>query len=315
MADDVTFQPTVATPPAGTKVATDDVAGSHFQRVKLDVGGDGVSDPVVGSMPVFPSTSSVTGTLTNTNDVVSFDVTGAGCFVVTPDNNISGEVYLEWLQSDGNYRVFNGGFSFEDGGNVSVGPAAIENTGLILIPALGLSTVRARAGILVSPGDITLTALPYPMPLGTLDDANYGINGDGLFNLATGAFFTPDGGMFVPRVAGSVFNGSSWDRLRGDTLGVHVSRSATAETATLSNVSASASSVTLSSANTFRKGLSIHNDSSAILYVKFGITAFTTSYTVKMIADAYYELPFGYTGRIDGIWASATGAARITELT
>jgi hypothetical protein len=114
---------------------------------------------------------------------------------------------------------------------------------------------------------------------------------------------------------GYVFNGSTHDRLRGDTLGVHVSRQATAATATLSNVASSATSVTLLSANTSRKGCTIANDSTQILYVKFGTTASTTSYTVKMIADAYYEVPFGYTGRIDGIWASANGNARLTEMT
>jgi len=36
---------------------------------------------------------------------------------------------------------------------------------------------------------------------------------------------------------------------------------------------------------------------------------------VQMGAGAYYEVPFGYTGALKGIWASATGAARITELT
>ena len=86
-------------------------------------------------------------------------------------------------------------------------------------------------------------------------------------------------------------------------------------TATLTNVNDSASSVTLLSANSARKGATIHNDSTAILYVKFGTTASTTSYTVKMVADAYYEVPFDYTGRIDGIWASdASGAARVTEI-
>lgn len=86
-------------------------------------------------------------------------------------------------------------------------------------------------------------------------------------------------------------------------------------TAALSNVAGSASSVTLLASNAARLGATIHNDSGAILYVKFGTTASTTSYTVKMVADAYYEVPFSYTGRIDGIWASATGSARMTELT
>lgn len=46
MADDVTL------PGVGAKVATDDVGGSQYQKIKLDVGGDGASVPVVGSLPV-----------------------------------------------------------------------------------------------------------------------------------------------------------------------------------------------------------------------------------------------------------------------
>lgn len=88
-----------------------------------------------------------------------------------------------------------------------------------------------------------------------------------------------------------------------------------ASTATLSNVSGSASSVTVLAANSARVGGSIYNDSSAIVYLKFGATASTTSFTVKLAADTYYEIPGGYTGIIDGIWASATGSARVTELT
>jgi hypothetical protein len=93
-----------------------------------------------------------------------------------------------------------------------------------------------------------------------------------------------------------------------------------AATATLSNVSASATSVTLLSANTARIGATITNDSSALIYIKFGTTASTTSYTVVLSGAAsapfsYYEVPAGYTGRIDGIWASATGNARVTEIT
>lgn len=89
-----------------------------------------------------------------------------------------------------------------------------------------------------------------------------------------------------------------------------------ASTATQSNVAGAASSTSLLAANTSRKGATIWNDSSAILYVLLGTgTASATVCTVKLIADAYYEVPAGYTGAIKGIWASATGAARITELT
>jgi hypothetical protein len=65
-----------------------------------------------------------------------------------------------------------------------------------------------------------------------------------------------------------------------------------------------------------RLGATIFNDSSAVLYLALGtVAASTTNFTVKMVADAYYEVPFGYTGEIRGIWASATGSARVGEIT
>lgn len=84
--------------------------------------------------------------------------------------------------------------------------------------------------------------------------------------------------------------------------------------ASLSNVSSSATSVTLLSSNSSRKGAVIVNDSTQVLYLKFGTTASATSYTYKLNAGDTLELPRPvYTGRIDGIWASANGNARITE--
>lgn len=91
-----------------------------------------------------------------------------------------------------------------------------------------------------------------------------------------------------------------------------------AGTATLSNVSTSGTSATLLSANSARKGAVIYNDSLVVLYVKFGTTASATSFTYYLAAGAHLELPVSpslYTGRIDGILASSTGTARVTELT
>lgn len=91
----------------------------------------------------------------------------------------------------------------------------------------------------------------------------------------------------------------------------------TAATATLANVAGSASAVTLIAANTARLGTYIHNDSTAVLYVKYGADASATSFTVKLAAGAFWEMPNRpiYTGLISGLWASATGAARVTEMT
>lgn len=83
-----------------------------------------------------------------------------------------------------------------------------------------------------------------------------------------------------------------------------------------SSVADSATSVTLLSSNSNRKGATFYNDSTATLYLKCGSTASSTSFTVVMAARSYYELPFKYTGVIDGIWSSAAGGyVRITEFT
>lgn len=84
---------------------------------------------------------------------------------------------------------------------------------------------------------------------------------------------------------------------------------------TLANVSGSASSVALFASNPAAKTRVVQNDSTATLYLKFGATASTTSYTVQMLAGSYFEFPQPvYTGAVEGIWASATGSARTTEV-
>lgn len=86
--------------------------------------------------------------------------------------------------------------------------------------------------------------------------------------------------------------------------------------ATVTSVSAATSSTALFAAVEPNQAdlRSIYNDSSAVLYVKFGTTASSTSFTVKLNAGDYFEFPRPlYTGVVHGIWASATGAARLTE--
>lgn len=85
--------------------------------------------------------------------------------------------------------------------------------------------------------------------------------------------------------------------------------------ASLSSVASSASNVTLFSAAdpSNAEGRTIFNDSTAVLYVKFGATASTSSYTVQIPAGGYFEFPLPvYCGQVDGIWASANGNARLT---
>ena len=80
-----------------------------------------------------------------------------------------------------------------------------------------------------------------------------------------------------------------------------------------STVASTATSSILLAANTGRVGASIWNKSTSDLFVELGDTATIAAYTVKIGADGYYEVPFGYVGTISGIWDVADGSALVRE--
>jgi len=84
---------------------------------------------------------------------------------------------------------------------------------------------------------------------------------------------------------------------------------------TPTQVACSTTSATLKASNASRKGLVIYNDAAVALYVKFGATASSTSFTVKLPAGTVYEIsgPEIYTGIVDGVLASGTGNAYASE--
>lgn len=86
-------------------------------------------------------------------------------------------------------------------------------------------------------------------------------------------------------------------------------------TATPSTQAASITSVELLPANPARKGAQFWNASPSTLFVKLGGVATATDYSFQMGTGDYYEVPFGYTGAIGGIWQAASGNVLITELT
>lgn len=88
-----------------------------------------------------------------------------------------------------------------------------------------------------------------------------------------------------------------------------------ATTPSLTNVASSATTVSLLASNPSVKSRIIYNESTQILYLKYGTTASVTSYTTQVPANTLFEFPLPtYTGAVDGIWASANGNARITEV-
>jgi hypothetical protein len=87
-------------------------------------------------------------------------------------------------------------------------------------------------------------------------------------------------------------------------------------TATLTNLASTAASQSALASNTARRGVLMFNDDANAVLIKYGATASATSYTVKIPADSYWEMPMPiYTGAIDAIWlVDGSGSLRITEL-
>lgn len=121
-------------------------------------------------------------------------------------------------------------------------------------------------------------------------------------------------GSTLPTVGQKVMTSSVPIVIASDQTVLHTTLRST--TSSVTSVAASLTNVTILSANTSRLGATITNDSGvADMFLKLGATASTTSFTVKLTPNAYYEVPFGYTGIINAVWSVATGNARVTELT
>lgn len=74
-------------------------------------------------------------------------------------------------------------------------------------------------------------------------------------------------------------------------------------------------STSILSANTARKGATIQNTSTAaIAFITLGSTSSLTTYTVRLIPNAYYEVPYNYTGIVAAI-GDVAGTLTVTELT
>lgn len=84
--------------------------------------------------------------------------------------------------------------------------------------------------------------------------------------------------------------------------------------AVVTRVNASTSTVVLAAANTLRKTIILWNDSNAVVLIKFGPTASTSSFTWKIGPQSGYELPLPvFVGIISAVWETANGAMQITE--
>ena len=90
----------------------------------------------------------------------------------------------------------------------------------------------------------------------------------------------------------------------------------TSSTATITSVVGATTNTSILAANANRVLATIFNGTNRTMYLALGATASTTSYTIQLAQNAYWELPLSYTGAISAVWNSGvSGNALVTELT
>lgn len=84
--------------------------------------------------------------------------------------------------------------------------------------------------------------------------------------------------------------------------------------ASVTPLDASTNTITLATENEARHALTIYNDATKALHVKYGSGASSSSYSVMVPSKGYLEIPAVYDGILTGFWAvGAIGKAMITE--
>lgn len=69
-----------------------------------------------------------------------------------------------------------------------------------------------------------------------------------------------------------------------------------------------ATAAVLLAANANRKGATVYNNSVGNVLIEFGAAPTLTGYAAKVNPNGYYELPYGFTGEIQGLWDAAGGS-------
>lgn len=278
-------------PETSFTAASDDVGGVQFQRVKLVHGDENSTDAVTYDYPLPVSAVDGSGNTIGT--------WSSPC-VITPDNALP---------------VTNGQLGYS--GNIVINGQSLTQSNLEQYRAVFVEISGTWSGTLVfeASTDSGTTYTSYPLRIYTQRSRKLAssttANGrwaENIFNLTNF------------RVRSTAWTSGSAD-INLSFGAFEVPQYAdednpTGEAPVLTNVTASASSTTLLSANTNRRGAIFYNDADKAAYIKLGTTASTTSFSYKVLAGGTVELPRPVPDcRIDCIWdASPTGAMRITEI-
>jgi hypothetical protein len=271
------------------------VTGIEVQRSKVGYGVDGDYRDVSTGYPLPAATPSVTvtGTITaaNTTPDTGAGTAGSSVVLTVPDNHTSWAAQLTGTFSAGTTLTFQ---------------ASMDGTTWFY------TNVRRN------PNTVGLNELQSLTSTDVVGGAAPAGGNPSLWKGTVGA-------MTYVRVTATSYTGA-------DSVAVRLTSSAGVSgvfllaaipqpentTSTVTSVAASATSVTLITANVNRKGLILHNgSSSATAYVRLGATAATNAgggHTFDMGPSIMWEAPFNYAGEVRAVWATATGFMNITEI-
>lgn len=284
-----------------------DGSGKKLYAVTWNDGADDLYAQAISAAEGFLTTTNLSSATSAT-----FDVEGYSSCLLT----LSGTYNTPILQIEGTidgsaWRALPYVSSGSYGSGIFL-PTA--NTGYqIQLGCQGYDQIRVRVQS-YSSGTLAVSFRPNAMTLGSIYSVPIGDVDHDAANSGTTLQLGGHASATPPTAVGSADRVRAWLTLNGAQVTTHE----TLATATVTNVAASATNVTLISSNTSRKGLIIQNDGTGTLYLKLGTTAtLTTSFSIKLAPGGVWEAgqPV-YNGRVDGIW-SATGGngALITELT
>jgi hypothetical protein len=199
-------------------------------------------------------------------------------------------------------------------GGTATNPVRTDPTGSTTQPVSGTVTANAGTGpfpVSDNGGSLTVdgsVSLATAIPAGTNNIGDVDVLS--LPALPAGSNNIGDVDVLtLPAITGTVTSNAG--------TGTFATKETQPGTATLTNVANSVSSAQALASNTSRRQATFYNDDTdASVYLKFGTTASSTSFTIKIAPGGYYEIPAPiYTGRIDVIATAATGTLRVTEIT
>lgn len=171
------------TPGTGKTVATDDVSGVQFQKVKLDIGGDGLSSPVTdlatsAKQPALGTAGTPSADVITVQGVTSMTALKVDGSAVTQP--VSGTISVTGVATAANQTTANSSLSSIDGKITAV------NTGAVVLAAgtAAFGKLAANSGVDIGDVDVTsVTPGTSATSLGKAEDSAHSSGDTGVFVL------------------------------------------------------------------------------------------------------------------------------------